>query len=118
MYLKLTRNGTKRFLDLVESYRVPLGPDKGKVRQRHLYRFGELNGRLRRKLAGLQSGLNRVLSSPGRDRATTRSTSSERSLAKSPRQAAPESPGRELPWPAISSTSGPLRKRPVGMIRP
>ena len=62
MYVKITRSGSRQYLQLVEAYRDPVN---GKAKQRHLATLGRLDRLSESDLDGLINGLLRVT-----DRAT------------------------------------------------
>ena len=61
MYLKVTRSGSRRYVQLVEAYR---DPDSGQPKQRHLVTLGRLDQLMATDVDGVINGLLRVTARP------------------------------------------------------
>ena len=61
MDLKVTRSGSRRYVQLVEAYR---DPDSGQPKQRHLVTLGRLEQLTAADVDGLINGLLRVTARP------------------------------------------------------
>lgn len=61
MYLKMTRSGSRRYVQLVEAYR---DPDSGQPKQRHLATLGRLDQFTAADVDGVINGLLRVTARP------------------------------------------------------
>ena len=61
MFVKITRSGPRRYLQIVEAYR---DPDSGRPKQRHIANLGRLENLTETDLDGIINGLLRVTERP------------------------------------------------------
>ena len=62
MFVKITRSGPRRYLQIVEAYR---DPDSGRPKQRHIANLGRLEKLTETDLDGIINGLLRATERPG-----------------------------------------------------